>query len=542
MQAILFDTRSIQRYIFSGNKLRTNIGASYIVSEVFQEVLVDKILKGSYDVDESWRKHEVDFSAGLDKPCAVAYIGGGNALVLFRDADEEECKRVVYAFTKQLLYDYPGLSTGAAIGNLDLADDESYRRTYQELHGKLKRNQNTIFPQVNIPYTGLTHLCDVNGEAANAHEQYQGEDRYISQETWAKNRKSQDAQEALESEFKEALGQNYVFPRELEKLGQTVGEDYIAVVHIDGNNMGKRFGKLHGLKERIEFSKAVTEKTKNSFSALLKDVVKTSDWLRGLGEREQKLLGMHLQKEGTCWCLPRRPLILRGDDVTFICAAKIALPCAIHFMEYMRKADADKEADKEIDRIDCCAGIAIRNTSYPFFRAYEMAEQACGEAKKKSRETPGSSWLEFVLLHGEQASTLGEIRKTEYRGAWIGNMHFGPYEVGGNRADEHNIQCLMDCLGKLYRDTKDQKLAKNKLKDMRYVLQQGVNDIRDFQEQMWHVGQGMPSVAGWEKYEQALWAECDGVRRTPYVDAVEMLEFYLPMENGVIESGKEQEK
>ncbi len=39
-KALLFDTRSIQRYIYLGNKLRTNIGASYIVDRVFFDVLI----------------------------------------------------------------------------------------------------------------------------------------------------------------------------------------------------------------------------------------------------------------------------------------------------------------------------------------------------------------------------------------------------------------------------------------------------------------------------------------------------------------------
>ena len=39
-KAILFDTRSIQSYIFSGNQLKTNIGASYLVERVFDDVLL----------------------------------------------------------------------------------------------------------------------------------------------------------------------------------------------------------------------------------------------------------------------------------------------------------------------------------------------------------------------------------------------------------------------------------------------------------------------------------------------------------------------
>ena len=44
LKALLFDTRSIQRYIYSGDELRTNIGASYIVDRVFQDILIDGVL------------------------------------------------------------------------------------------------------------------------------------------------------------------------------------------------------------------------------------------------------------------------------------------------------------------------------------------------------------------------------------------------------------------------------------------------------------------------------------------------------------------
>ena len=43
VKAILFDTRSIQQYIFAGNKLKTNIGASYIVDRLFSDVLIDGV-------------------------------------------------------------------------------------------------------------------------------------------------------------------------------------------------------------------------------------------------------------------------------------------------------------------------------------------------------------------------------------------------------------------------------------------------------------------------------------------------------------------
>ena len=45
VKALLFDTRSIQKYIFSGNKLKTNIGASFLVDQLFSKFLVEDILQ-----------------------------------------------------------------------------------------------------------------------------------------------------------------------------------------------------------------------------------------------------------------------------------------------------------------------------------------------------------------------------------------------------------------------------------------------------------------------------------------------------------------
>ncbi len=512
--AILFDTRSIQRYIFSGSKLRTNIGASYIVSNVFQRVLVDDILKRRYgEVDERWINSVVDFSSEPEKSCQVAYIGGGNALILFREADQGECESIVYEFTKKLLYKYPGLQTGVAIGKLDFSTEAAFHETNQRLYNQLKQNQSTVFPQVNVPYTGITHICDVNGEAANAYWYEEGASgRYVSRETWAKNDAEREAQRKLEDEFTNVLGGKFNFPRKLENMGQTPGENYIAAVHIDGNNMGLKFEILN-LTERIELSKKVEKKVHRAFASLLGEIV---------GEYKDYASSLQLAEEAGLTCVPIRPIILGGDDITFLCAAKAALSYTVRFM----KAMMDKKNEDDIS-IDCCAGIAIQRTSYPFFRLYELAEQACGEAKKEAHKCIGSSWLDFVLLHGEQAPTLAEIRTAEYSGAWIRNLHFGPYEVAGDSTSERNISHLMECVYKLNQDVRKRKLARNKLKEMRYQLQMGEHDIYAFLEQLRHTGKNMPPVSGWQAYQESLWAMRGEQRCTPYLDAVEMMDYCL---------------
>ncbi len=47
-KALLFDTRSIQRYVYSGNRLKTNIGASFLVDRVFDKELIKNVLGQSF--------------------------------------------------------------------------------------------------------------------------------------------------------------------------------------------------------------------------------------------------------------------------------------------------------------------------------------------------------------------------------------------------------------------------------------------------------------------------------------------------------------
>ena len=185
-KAILFDTRSIQNYIFAGNRLKTNIGASYIVERVFDDVLLPVVreILGQDELDaDTWQDVDEPQWAELSVTARVGYIGGGNALLLFRESTAEETLRaIVTAFTKKLLICAPGLRTGAAIGTVELAADGSF----SEEHGltalvhALKEGQNTVFPCVNVPYTGLTLDCRESDEAANAWDA--GEKRFYAWE------------------------------------------------------------------------------------------------------------------------------------------------------------------------------------------------------------------------------------------------------------------------------------------------------------------------------------------------------------------------
>lgn len=519
IQALLFDTRSIQKYIFLGNRLKTNIGASYIVDHVFEEVLLKKILPdpafGFSSIDTTSWKTKSQPLTELPADCYVAYIGGGNALILFKKQKNDSRKAIVTAFTKELLVHYPGLKTGAAMGDMDLSSKEAFHESRAQLYLTLKENQNTVFPQVNIPYTGLTLDCEVNGEAANFYDDHhlivkEGPGRFFSQEVRAKTAAAETANRHLQDLFADHLAR-YSFPTELDCLGQRESESDIAIIHIDGNQMGKRFSECQTLMEQGQLSYKVRKDTERAFAALLDTIIEEYDSYRAFLDLEEGLL-------------PIRPLILGGDDITFICPARLALTYTERFMKALQSS------------FSSCAGIAILPTAYPFFRGYTLAEQACDAAKAQSRNQTDSCWLDFVILHGEQAPELEQIRQEEYRGA-LGNMHFGPYRVDDDH-EEHALAKLLDC-AKAFMATKNSKdkntseaIPMNKVKELRFVAQQGRGDIQIYLEQLRHLNLRLPHIPGWERFESSVWDRKQGAveAQTPYVDAIEIMD-YIPIQS-----------
>lgn len=387
LKALLFDTRSIQKYIFSSNRLKTQIGASYLVDRIFDDVLLPVICEvcGTAELDDAtWREVASPDWTAMPQKARVAYIGGGNAMILLRADAGEAAAEIVRRFSKELLVRCPGLQTGAAIGTVDLASDGSWlsetaNRTALVL--KLKEQQNTAFPRTTIPYTGLTLAADGTDETATSYDA--SRKRYIAESEAAKLRVATPRHDGgalqparaekallekltsvLTDEEKSRFMENAVFPSELDKLGQKETENYIAVVHIDGNNMGKKFADLTTLSAYKNKSQEICTATTRAFAELV----------LSLKEDSFPFLAQRKDAEKRRY-LPVRPLILGDDDMTFVCAAKVAFDCTAFIMKSLLEKG-----------VDTCAGVAILPTAYPFFRGYEIAEQLCDSAKGRMME------------------------------------------------------------------------------------------------------------------------------------------------------------
>ena len=536
LNALLFDTRSIQKYIFSGNRLSTNIGASFIVDKVFSEILVGEVLTKFFpeenfsSADNVWNFAEDNLETWTNmKKCSVAYIGGGNALILFNPNEVDERKKIVEEFTRKLLAERPGLKVGVAQGELTVTDGKLNQKNLDDLYKKLKENQNKIFPVVNVPYTGLTLSSDIDGEVANFCDTENiinkegGEVRFFSQETAIKSDLAFAANKNLKDRFKKIFAvknfgldiENYDFPLKVDSLGQKEKENYFAIVHVDGNNMGVKFRDCETLTDRRKLSREIKRKTEGAFADLLRKIILAV---------EENIFGdkLNLKKN----FLPIRPLIIGGDDVTFICPANMAILFTKTLMENLSSLtpkDSPENLTQEVSRqMDCCGGIAILPTAYPFFRGYQLAEQLCDSAKSEMRrdKDSASSWLDFAILHGEQAPSLNQIRQNDYRGA-LGDLHFGPYTLTEKKSSRRkNIENLLSVTKQF------SEMPRGKVKELRGVLARGEDDILKFLAQLSHQDQELPKIPDWENYLQKNLFSGEENSQTPYIDAIELLDFY----------------
>lgn len=529
--AILLDTRSIQKYVFGCNKLKTNTGASYLVDGIFTEAMVNVLKQSGLKMSAQDWKEAKDLEMrkeNSDTECEIAYIGGGNMLVLVRKGEESLriCRELVKKWSLKVLLKAPGLKTGAAIGEIDLGD-ANFQTSLNALYKQLKENQNNVLPQVDLPYTGFTVECDYSGKAVNVFsKEYK---RLVSAEVEAKIKAYKLADAKIRDNFPEELG-NFDFCSELESLGYKDGESYICVIHIDGNNMGVKFSNCRNMQERKNLSKKVQKTVEHAFGELIKKIVSEYD---SYGD----VLDMRVLNQGNKRLLPLRPIIIGGDDITFICPGRMGLQYAQAFIEYVNREDLldedlynyiKKETGKQINRsLSCCAGVAIVPAKYPFFRAYELAEQLCDKAKEKSRKDDGN-YLDFAILHGEKYGDIDLLRKEQYESA-NGNLHYGPYNVLGDENDEKSVKGLLALSRELVVDT----MPRNKVKELRRVLHEDKHSMSIFLE-------NCPEICDLVKKENKLatvvaddlWDEVEDkdkvIFATRYIDAIEAIDFNYP--------------
>lgn len=517
----MYDVTGIQGFIFASGKVKENVGASIIVQKVFD--------------DDCFRKAIQDVQAKL------IYAGGGNAMVSYQSRDD-----AIYV-TQKLSCDILSKTGGAlkfAVAYQDTKCDD-FLKDKDELIRKLKICKYRMPHQTPLLGIGLTREGHTDGLPAMFAIEEDNNKKYISKSARFKRNE-------YESGYFDDLLPNttdYEFPLEFDDLGQTVGENHIALVHIDGNNMGKMLNDLlnapdyqQSIQTMREFSKQVDKK----YQAVMKHLVqKLADGLKD-ADFHKKLRPVSKEEK---WLLPIRPIVRSGDDVTFVCNGKIGIALAEEFLTKLDKNSEIHVNGKKV-KLSACAGVAIVKSHFPFYRAYQLAEELCKSAKMKGKilakindaEEIGN-WLDFHIVQSGVTNSLNEIRNKFYQVPGMErpdeliyeedgdvqmklkqyNLLWRPWCIAGKTDQKYLWNLFQDIDTEFTREKKkneDEILWKrSRLKKLESEIARSEYDAQSYIRECKSRGFRLPECLG----SSDLYRE----RQTPYFDALELLDFYV---------------
>lgn len=540
MYVVIVDTTQIQPYIFGSNRLKENIGASYLVAQA----------------TDAWA--EACLPAHMEK----LYAGGGNFVAL---ADDEGIAQTfIRELSKKVLAEAPGLQLVTAYRERAKGETlaAAVQKTFTQL-AKVKQARTHKEPLLGL---GVSVMCRSTTLPAVG-EGGEKDDRYpASAEILAKLGVNDDARKRLIATLRPPEGFSY--PRDFDDLGREKGEQsHIAVVHADGNGMGKKFQDIiqeHLPDEDDEAYKAavrslsakVEEAATGALRATLDTLVKKLTWdeakkryvirhanRNGKGELLAKIVLPDGQKDNEGYFLPFRPLVFGGDDVTFVCDGRLGVSLAVEYLKQFEIQTAAIVGEK----LTACAGIAIVKSHYPFARAYGLAEELCGSAKKyRAQNKLEASCLDWHFALTGLSGDIGEIRRREYttyqqleklkeettpryKGE---HLTLRPLTLNGNPLETHRSFAVVYKGIAAFQDlelAEDQELQwsnrRNKVKALRDALRDGPVAVRRFIN-MYGLTKLPPIDESKGDFQSSgWWGDYCG-----YFDAIEMMDWYIPLE------------
>lgn len=551
MYVVIVDTTQIQPYIFGSNRLKENIGASYLVAQA----------------TDDWAEACL---RQLQPKLERLYAGGGNFVALAENDDA--AKAFIRALSQKVLCDAPGLQLVMTYRKREDGETlaTAVSKTFSQL-AKVKQARPHKEPLLGL---GVTMMCQSTALPAVGMTPKIADDPNssypASAEILAKLGANKAARERLQGEHvKLRPPDGFSYPRDFDNLGREKGEQsYIAVIHADGNGMGKKFQQIINdylnNKDDEPYKTAVrslSAKVQEASTAALKrtldTLAKQLEWdesekryaIRhanrgGRGDLLAKIVLQDGKKDLEGYYLPFRPLVFGGDDVTFVCDGRLGISLAI---EYLRQFENQTKVIIG-EKLTACAGIAIVKSHYPFARAYDLAEELCSSAKKYRlvQNLDNASCLDWHFALTGLSGDIGEIRQREYttyqqpeklkepQSRYRGEkLTLRPLTLNGNFQETHRSFNVVYKGVVAFQDLDLQPEEKpkwstrrNKVKALREALREGPSAVRRFKTMY-----GLKELPGIDQSKNSdfqasgWWGDYCG-----YFDAIEMMDWYIPLE------------
>ncbi len=518
---VIVEVSQKQAYIFGSNKLQDNIVNSnqiaYVTSSKYFEECAGELF------DEN--KTEV-------------YCGGGHAVLQFEDHDL--AARFIEAVTGDTKVRFPDLELFATAYECEGEPKPDDIKILTAKLEKKKAERRASFVQGSFGVekvnsdTRDVSISKINGKE---YEKYKPDDELD----------------------RKAYPVGYERAYNFEDLGGSKDDsNFIAVVHIDGNAMGKRVEALSDKcklwadyrREQKKFSNAIDADFKGTFTEMCLVVADNISEDGKLGDIQLKL------SKSEKYFFPIRRIITEGDDICFVTEGRIGLECARIFAELISK----KTNTVDGQNYAVGAGVAIVHQKYPFSQAYELAEQLCSNAKKyianstkEFKEDEVGAFnvcaVDWHIEFGELGDDISDIRR-RYNTADDKRLELRPYVLCGpdsymekekNRQYKKFRQVMEILNGKDNNHAEvEGKYARGKVKNLRNYLRKGETAAHNYIEanrmseivQKCYLGiyedynfEKMLSGEGQNK--KLFIPTTDGQERCILFDAVEMMDTFL---------------
>lgn len=505
-----------QAYIFSSNKLKDNVINSAVIAwithpEFFEKVTADKSV---FSIEQN-----------------LVYFGGGHTVLEFET--DEKAKLFTKIVTTQIYKDYNDIEVYAKTIPYREIDQDGRLMTpgdnLKELTRAMEYKKSVRRAAFHQGSFGIEKIDSTTLKPVLVHKESVN--------------KMPKQEEKIDNKL---LPENYKNVSQFEKLGGDKGNsNFIAVVHIDGNAMGQRLENLYEKNKDVgweifkneirKFSMEVDQHFKDAYHDMALHVARNmSD-----GRLDALKLSDH--------AFPVRRIITAGDDICFATEGRIGLECAVAFL----KALGEKE--NEIDHLGyaACAGVAIVHQKYPFYRAYELAELLCRNAKKFGVSLDAGmgkmvSAIDWHIEYGEMDNSLKTIRK-KYLTNDGKRVEMRPYIVKApDMINKKEPMRQYRNFKKLLTRIQDDEIsyANGKVTRLRDALKQGETETRYFLEfnkienivleSFYDIFKELDygKIGTGQGMERPIFVKtCDGEERSYLYDAIEVKDTYIDLED-----------
>lgn len=414
----LYDCRSKQEYIYRTNRIQEITGGSALLTDLFSDFFSSE--NKSFKIRADWKIADTpdDYLAQFRKngdDAEVIYEGGGNLCVIYKD--KETYIRANRVLSRMVLEKTFSVSIIAACTPVTGDFSADRKKLYDE--NRKQKNLGAYYTPCNVlPFT----LVDRRTYQPIVRKS--GNKKQYTSESLRK-------QEKFDSLTKDDSGIQIM---DLDSMTDKGTDSILAVIYIDGNNMGAKVkdattenGKpITDYALGIRRLRAFSKKTNEDFVDNTCDAIK-------------KMLLAHFQAadKKTEYYYKYRKIISGGDEITLICNAH-AVPLILQTYFETLTAQSSNSA---------CAGVALFHSHAPFADVYEIAEQCCESGKKQSH-LPGNgdrNYIDFHYCHSGITGDLDTVREIqeggftakpyEFASTWQDFLKLGRAVSKANRSD-----------------------------------------------------------------------------------------------------------